>query len=234
MVQYRKIKLDLEATLKNIDINNIDYSKIIPVYPASNQIMLGPNYNLEDMKHYQQIKKLDSLIYYDIDFTKKQIKNPEDSNYYGARVFSIIFEPPYNAGWYHLRFSSRTNRVLDFYPSSLQYNLEIGNINLNYETIKRIMRYIKTKLKNLELPDVNQIVNEENCLNNYKLNDQINKAYSSINNTPQTKDEIRLYGILTKLISNFYNLSSSRGAFDYEVKVITPQTSKQETNNYSK
>ncbi|MCK5741424.1 MAG: hypothetical protein KAH48_04340, partial [Chlorobi bacterium] len=124
----RKLVFDKAKTFDQIDLKNVHSEALHPVYPLENVIVKGPSYVPRNMPE-------DSTFFYSAEESLKSVAT-EGSEDMKKRSFVVNFQPPGEAGWYKLRFISRTNRILGVKSNQNFKNLDeeakvnIGTVQL--------------------------------------------------------------------------------------------------------
>ncbi len=218
----RKLKLDKEATFNKLDMGNLSIEAIQPVYPPfAAEDTKGPVYAPPD--------KQDSAFVYSLEETQKRSMSSGETEL-KKRSFVVHFKPPQQAGWYKLRFVSRTNRILgvrvDADPVSLdeETTVNIGTVQLTVRDLRKVQRELSSKLEEFGLPS-QDILEKEKDLD--KFNDQLKKAIAAASTKDKAEDyrsKIRLYGYIAQLLApgQSSNFDQNKGSIEFNVRVLTP------------
>ena len=214
----RKLKLDTRQIMNNIiDFNNINMSSIAPVYPKENEILIGSAYAPPD--------KMDSVFFY----------NNQDNSVVGSnllkRSFVVNFQPPRKAGWYKLRFASRTNRILGVHGNISatnipdDANINIGTVSLTAKDLKKVLKELTPKLEKYNPPTFEMLAVQKD-IEGYerKLEAAKAKALKDADNPTYAVGKLKLYDYIVKLLTPNMssNFAQNKGSIEFNVRVILP------------
>lgn len=147
------------------------------------------------------------------------------------RAFVVNFQPPNQAGWYKLRFVSRTNRILGVRATEKVDDLDdkatvnIGTVQLKIKDLKTVKKELEIKLDKYNVPE-GKLLTEPNGL---KLFDEKLEAAKDLAsnemNAVEVIGNIRLYGYIVKLLTpgQSANFDQNRGSIEYNIRVMTPK-----------
>ncbi len=222
-LSLRQLKLDKEATFNNINLDNIKIEDIQPVYPKELQINIGPSFSPRDIPE-------DSAFYYSA-FASLQPATFVGGQELQKRAFVVNFQPPDRAGWYKLRFSSRTNRILGVRADQKVEELDdettvnIGTVQLTVKDLRKVRKELQSKLEKYSLPSYEDLINTGDI---EKFDEGLRLAVSQASVEEDAADiisKIRLYGYISKLLAPgmSINFAQNRGAIEFNVRVITPK-----------
>lgn len=216
----RKLHLDKDAMFNRIDINKIGLASLDPVYPNDKIERNGPTFVPGNMPE-------DSAFFYSIEKTNSAISKGELKK----RAFMVNFQPPRKAGWYKLRFSSRTNRILgvraDQKPDEINEDtkVNIGTVQLTVRDLEKVRKELLSRLEKFELPDEN-VLTKENDLDKFDqlLQKSEELAYKE-EDARDIRSKIKLYGYICKLLApgQSVNFPQNQGAIEFNIHVITPE-----------
>ncbi len=225
-VGCKEMRLDLDATYKTIENmipkGTLQAEAIIPMYPQSLRKNIGDNVSPPGVP-------VDSVFFYS-DKDSRLGKLVTSSDDIKKRAFVINFQPPSQAGWFKLRFASRTNRILgvrsgqSFAELDDESTVNIGTVQLSVKDLKNVYKELKRKLEKYALPTIEQL-NETRDVDD--LDAKVRKASSNVTdekNAIEVKGNIQLYGYIAKLLVPGLSttFSQNRGAMAIDVHVITP------------
>lgn len=225
-VGCKEMRLDLEATYKTIENmipkGTLQADAIIPYYPASLRKSVGDNVSPPGVSG-------DSVFFYS-DKDSRQGKVVSSSEDIKKRAFVINFQPPSQAGWFKLRFASRTNRILgvrsgqSFSELDDESTVNIGTVQLSVKDLKNVYKELKRKLEKYALPTIEQL-NKTRDVDD--LDAKVKKAAGLVTdekNAVEVKGNIQLYGYIAKLLVPGLSttFAQNRGAMAIDVHVITP------------
>ncbi len=224
-LSIRTLILDIDATYNSLPLDNLTSKAIQPNYPIDKIQMKG------DLLAPKEIP-LDSIFYY------SQYESVEDSKSEGfttnemkKRAFIVYFQPPSKQGWYKLRFSSRTNRILgvraDVNPEKIDQDtkINIGTVQLTVENLDKVKAGLHSKLERYSMPDPKILTREHNVEKFDKMLADAKIQAASDENPIEARSKIELYGYIEKLLApgQSINFSQNRGAIEFNVRVITPK-----------
>lgn len=214
--------LDEDATFNRLDLKNLTPEKIQPVYPPEKIKRVGPPMVPANMP-------IDSNFYYSADETNKEGFDRKGGLI--KRDFVVNFQPQNRAGWYKLRFVSRTNRILgirggmqaDQIPDDATVN--IGTVQLSVRDLRSVLRELTSKLERYNPPSQDILFKEQNI---DKFMEQLNAAIQNAkndDNATQIINNLNLYGYIVRLLapgqSQYFD--QNRGSIEFDIRVITPK-----------
>lgn len=214
--------LDEDATFNSLDLKNLTPEKIQPVYPPNKIRRIGPALVPNNLPP-------DSSFYYSADETRKEGFDRKGGLI--KRDFVVNFQPQNRAGWYKLRFVSRTNRILgirggmnaDQIPDDATVN--IGTVQLSVRDLRSVLRELSSKLERYNPPSPDVLFKEQNI---DKFIEQLNTAIKnakSDDNATQVINNLNLYGYIVRLLapgqSQYFD--QNRGSIEFDIRVITPK-----------
>ncbi|MBM2814240.1 MAG: hypothetical protein HW421_1002 [Ignavibacteria bacterium] len=220
----RKMTFDNDQTFSNIPIGdnykNVKGEMIKPVYQPP--LIVGPDFA-------PQISA-DSIFYY-TDLSERKDITTSALEAAKKRAFTVNFKPPSIAGWYKLRFSSRTNRILGVRKTegvqevSEETTVNIGTVQLTVKDLRKVQKELTTKLEKFHLPNVEEfekggdLAKFEAAL----LHSEIEAAQSE--EPTENVSHVRLFGYIAKLLApgQSVNFKQNLGAIEFNVRVITPK-----------
>ncbi|GEM_PF-236600 len=216
----RKLKLDPKKIMDKIsDFNNISIASIDPVYPQEFALNIGPSYTPPG--------KEDSTFFY-----LPQVELQKQSTSLLKRTFVVNFQPPRKAGWYKLRFASRTNRILGVHgkvdakniPDDA--NINIGTVSLTAKDLKKVMKELTDKLERFNPPSFEMLAVEQDFLGyEKKMSAAKQKAIADAENPSEAVGKLQLYDYIVKLLTPnmSVNFAQNRAALEVNVRVILPE-----------
>ncbi len=222
-LSIRKLKLDKETTFNNIHLDNIKIELIQPIYPRELQIATGPAFNPKEVHE-------DSAFFYSV-FESLQPAIFVGGQELLKRAFVVNFQPPDRAGWYKLRFSSRTNRILGVRSDQKADELDdettinIGTVQLTVKDLRKVRKELLSRLEKYSLPSYEDLAKTGDI---EKFDEGLRRAVSEASTEEDAADiirKIRLYGYISKLLAPgmSINFAQNRGAIEFNVRVITPK-----------
>lgn len=215
----RKLTLDKEKTFSKIQINRetkkVDLKETNPIYNLAASV--GPPMSPARMP-------VDSAFYYSLDKT-------DLTNGLKKRTFTVNFEPQRKAGWFKLRFASRTNRILGVRasqkPEELSPNskVNIGTVQLTVGDLMKVKKELVAKLDKYGLPH-DDILNKENDIDKFdaKLKASQQLAFKE-DNARDIVSKIQLYGYIAKLLApgQSMHFPQNQGSIEFNIRVILPE-----------
>ncbi len=224
-MSVRKLQLDEEATYNNLDLKNLSMASIVPVYPPDKRVNIGSSFAPSGMPE-------DSVFFYSTYESSKYIgkAGPGDLK---KRSFIVNFQPPGKAGWYKLRFASRTNRILGvkggLKPSEIndETTVNIGTVQLTVKDLNKVKKELNSKLEKYNLPSFDDFDRGTLTLDEFDEGLKIAKDRVRTVGAEDVTDiigKINLYGYICKLLvpGQSSNFDQNRGSIEFNVRVITP------------
>lgn len=236
----RKLKFDLEKTFMELNREpnfkeRIHDSLITPVYPDDDEhrIAIGESFAPtslaeEDMDIFGSSFPEDSVFFF------KDSHDTLDEQSMKKRAFMVYFQPPADKpGWYKLRFSSRTNRILGVEGGSRSYEelsdeetVNIGTVSLTIKDLKNVKKSLDSKLSKYGMPSLD-ILTKEGDVEKFKNKlDGAKKeaAEKDPDKLQQVRGEIDLYGYIARLLvpGLSRNFDQNRGSIEFNIRVIKP------------
>jgi len=223
----KEMRLDEKTTFdqvaKMVQNGTLHPDAITPVYPASLKRSNGPNYSPDKVP-------VDSIFSYSDKASKANLLKASADNV-KKRAFLVNFKPPNEAGWYKIRFRSRTNRILGvrgdvkFAELKDDATVNIGTVQLSVKDLKNVYKELKRKLEKYSLPSIEVLAKKDFTVEQFDV--KIKEAVGLANdekNAIEIKGNIQLYGYIAKLLvpglsSSF---SQNRGSMEIDVHVTTP------------
>lgn len=219
----RKLVLDVDATYNALDLKNINSSTIRPIYPKEEIKFIGPSLCPKEIRE-------DSVFYYS--------EHESLKDYYTSgkqeikkRAFIVHFQPPDQKGWYKLRFTSRTNRILgvraDVKPQLVDKDtkVNIGTVQLTVEALEKVKKELKNKLEKFDLPSEEMLIEKGDLEGFDKKLAEAKKNAVKEEDAVELRGKIELYGYIVKLLApgQSRNFSQNRGAIEFNIRVLTPK-----------
>lgn len=155
----------------------------------------------------------------------------------GKRVFVVNFEPKGQGGWYKLRFTSRTNRVLgvkktdDGSPNvevDDEAKVNIGTVAVKVGDLRKVQKSLKGELEAYGVPDWENISREANGAEEFDkgIDEAKHKAMEEAkDDVNKTVSNINLYNYIAKLLAPGMsaNFDQNKGAIEFNIKVNKPE-----------
>ena len=218
----QRIAMDDDATFKQLDLKNITNDLMHPVYNPTQ--VYGPNFAPNNVPN-------DSVFYYSIPETKLASGIYGNRGTLSKRAFVINFQPPNKAGWYKLRFVSRTNRILGVRADQKVADLDrdatvnIGTVQLKVSDLIKVKNELERKLDKYEIPGEDVLTSAGGFR---KFDEQIDAAKNIAAKEEDAGDlisNIRLYGYIVKLLTpgQSQNFDQNQGDIEFNIRVMTPK-----------
>ncbi|TAL67275.1 MAG: hypothetical protein EPN82_14975 [Bacteroidetes bacterium] len=213
----RILNLDEEETFTRMPKENLTMESIIPIYPVNLRKIIGPSFNPSGMPD-------DSVFFYS---TSESSKGTSELK---KRSFIVNFQPPNKAGWYKLRFASRTNRILGVKSDanvaeiSDETTVNIGTVQLTVRDLKKVKKELNNKLEKYGLPSYEDLVKTSNLDAFEKGLKDSKRKVERMEEATDLIGKINLYGYICKLLApgQSANFEQNRGSIEFNVRVITP------------
>jgi len=185
-----------------------------------NLILKDPVYNVPSTSMFKPGRVAEPEFYYSKDETNKL----GDEVSKKKRSFVVNFEPK-EAGWYKLRFSSRTNKILGVsvkegggYEIDPEEKVNIGTVQLKVKDLVKVRDQI---VKHTDgLPPIELARTDLEAFD--KKLDELADADDDIN----VKSRIRLYGAIIKLttpgIKTENAFKQNQGEMEFNIRVLKP------------
>lgn len=186
---------------------------------------MGPN---EQVFYYSDTLSLKSSGVNDKNASSKGV---------GKRVFVVNFEPKGQGGWYKLRFTSKTNRVLGIKKTedgskqaevADDAKVNIGTVAVKVGDLRKVQKSLKNELEAYGVPEWESISKSESGLTDFdKAIDAaktkaLDEAKEDVN---KTVSNINLYNYIAKLLAPGMssNFDQNKGAIEFNIKVNKPE-----------
>lgn len=158
------------------------------------------------------------------------------------RAFMVRFQPPAKGGWYKLRFSSRTNKVLgvasaDDDGSSKELNPEakinIGTVQLKVKDLIKVEKELRKKLGAFSVPTADDLRGKKITLEDFNkriIDAKAKAAEVAAQAGPNDQEKaslanrVELYGYIAKLLAPglSQDFDQNRGSIEFNVFVMNP------------
>ncbi|OGU41253.1 MAG: hypothetical protein A2X61_14175 [Ignavibacteria bacterium GWB2_35_12] len=214
---FRILNLDEEETFTQMPKENLTMETIVPIYPFNMRKTTGPSFAPSGLPD-------DSVFFYS---TSESSKGGGDLK---KRSFIVNFQPPSKAGWYKLRFASRTNRILGVKsgakPAEIsdETTVNIGTVQLTVRDLKKVKKELNNKLEKWGLPSYEEFVKTGDLEGFDKSLKEAHSRVASAEDATDLHGKINLYGYICKLLApgQSSNFEQNRGSIEFNVRVITP------------
>ncbi len=184
-------------------------------------ILLAAEYTIPQTTSFKPGRIQEPELYYSQEETKKL--GPDGSR--KKRSFVVNFEPR-DAGWYKLRFSSRTNQILGVSIKEGAENMDIDpeekvNIGTVQLKVKDLLKVREELLRNTEgLPSADLVKTDIE-----KFDAEIAKLKDETDDLP-TKARIQLFGAIVKLTTPGIKAENAfdrnQGMMEFNIRVLKP------------
>lgn len=212
-----KLKLaEMERQLEEI----FNQYKADPVAMGTNirALMTNATYETPQPTGFKPARVNDAEFYYSRGQTDSL--GPKASK---KRVFVVNFEPK-EEGWYKLRFSSRTNKVLGVYnPEGSNFDIDpeqkvnIGTVQLKVKDLLKVRDELQKNMAVLPTAEVARTDLRQFDETLQKLKEEAPDV--------ETRSKVDLYGYIVKLVTPGMsdNFDQNRGYIEYNIRVLKPQ-----------
>ena len=217
----QELILDEDGTFNSLNLNDIRPESIQPVYPVNKNKIVGASFIPSNMSP-------DSAFFYSKDETNREGYNKKTGLL--KRDFVVNFQPQNKAGWYKLRFVSRTNRILGIrggmtaeeIPDDATVN--IGTVQLSVKDLRNVLKELNNKLDKYNPPSQDILFKEQNI---DKFTEKLNKAVQDAKNDDNATtiiNNLNLYGYIVRLLApgQSQNFDQNKGSIEFDIRVITP------------
>ncbi len=165
---------------------------------------------------------------------EETVQRAPDSNSVKKRAFVVNFQPPYEqeSGWYKLRFSSRTNRILGV--SSTVANLDeldeettvnIGTVQLSVRDLREVQKELRSKVESIVEIPAESILIQDKKIDEWE--EAIAASKKAAGNDLELQNNIQLYDYITKLLApgQSINFDQNKGSIEFNVGVTPAKPS---------
>ncbi len=210
---------DMEARVKQAWEQNRTNPKAF--IEQMQRILIEPKYSQPQVTAFKPSGIQDPEYYYSQEETQKL--GPEISP--KKRSFVVNFEPR-DAGWYKLRFSSRTNQILgvtikegaSHAEIDPEEKVNIGTVQLKVKDLLKVREELTRNTEGLPNPDLVKTNIEQ-------FDKAINKLKDETDDLP-TKARIQLFGAIVKLTTPGIQAENAfdrnRGVMEFNIHVLKP------------
>lgn len=147
------------------------------------------------------------------------------------RAFVVKFQPPQKAGWYKLRFSSQTNKILGVRRTDgtseidPETKINIGTVQLTVKELDKVEKELSTELESYGVPKRSDVRTLSAGEFNSKI-DQAKQKAAQIGGEKGANDisRINLYGYILRLLTpgGSENFDQNRGSIEFNLRVVEP------------
>lgn len=222
LLAVRQLNLDSKGTFDKLDVKTLrTTADIVPTYPREIERVIGPSLSPQNLDQ-------DSVFFYS-DPESRKVGNASGGNLQ-KRSFVVNFQPPSRAGWYKLRFYSRTNRILgvraEQKPTEIddESTVNIGTVQLTVRDLRKVIKELSNTLEKFVLPNADDFIKNQNIDDfDAKIQKAIDMAMED-QNAVEVIGKIKLYSYIAKLLAPGMssNFEQNRGSIEFNVRVITP------------
>ena len=223
LLAVKEMNLDKDATFNKINLSKVSMDQFNPVYPVNLRKSTGEALVPTTLKI-----PADSMFFY---------SEPESTRLNASsaglqkRSFMVYFQPPATAGWYKLRFASKTNRILGVKGGqkleevSDDATVNIGTVSLTVNDLRKVKKELERKLEKFNLPTIEDLDKSGDVLS---FNNKLNASKQLAASDEKANDlvgNINLYGYIIKLLApgQSINFDQNRGNIEFNVHVLTPK-----------
>jgi len=158
---------------------------------------------------------------------KTDIVSKRGNGKLNKRAFVVKFQPPSQPGWYKLRFSSRTNRILGVSSDQKaseandDAKVSIGTVQLKVKDLRIVQRDLQRQLEGLGLPSAQDLIDGK--VNGEKFIQDIATAKAKVSNDNEKKGKVDLFGYIARLLAPGGSLSFEQNKGSIEVDILVHQ-----------
>ena len=191
-----------------------------PVYVPS-QIQVG------DINRYAPNEAISANTVFQYSRDRTDIVSKRSGGKLNKRAFVVNFQPPSQPGWYKLRFSSRTNRILgisaDQKLSEMNEDakVNIGTVQLKVKDLEIVKRDLTQQLESLGLPSAQDLIDGK--IEIEKFLTEIDAAREKAK-TPEDRGKVNLYGYIARLLApgRSNTFEQNKGSIEIDIRVQQP------------
>lgn len=229
----RQIQLDEKATKQKPGVHEEDlykqpvYGKYSPDFMVGNlQEYAPPGIPTDSVFRYSQ-GKTDTLAML-------------NGNKYKKRTFSVMYKPPQKPGWFKLRFTSQTSRILGIRsPEGMNTReisddekVNIGTVQLKVKDLRLVKKELVRDLETMNVPSVDDLADGKVTLADFKekLETALQAAQKSSDEKIREKSgKIELYGYIAQLLApnQSENFDQNKGSMVFSLHVVKLPPQKQ-------
>lgn len=211
-----KIKSIIEAGGSQSEIqNNLREAILTPVYPTPNIDGGSPDFRPNGFQG--------EVFRYDTAETRSRGKDA-----YKKRVFKVNFQPG-TEGWFKLRFSSKTNRVLGIQradgvgapEADPETKVYIGTVQIKLKDLEKVQKELIRRYGEMGLPDAKIAAKDPD-----KFNEEIEKVKQLVSSSADANEKlskIQLYSYIARLIEGqAANFDQNKGSIEFNIRVLKP------------
>ncbi len=211
----KKLVLDQAQTYNKIDLNNVQLESTSPIYNKA--LSIGPSFVPSKLPE-------DSSFFYSVEKTNldRGLKK---------RTFMVNFEPPRQAGWYKLRFASRTNRILGVRKDQKvdelndEAKVNIGTVQLTVGDLQKVKKELISRLEKYNLPTEDVLTKEKDIDKFESMLKDAERVAHKEENAREIVGKIQLYGYILKLLTPGQSIyfDQNQASIEFNVHVLTPE-----------
>lgn len=206
----KRIELDLSKTE--------DYKE--PFYAESN-IKAG------DLNRYAPNEAVSANTVFQYSKEKTEIISQRNGGKLNKRAFVVNFQPPTQPGWYKLRFSSRTNRILGLSADQKLADLKddakvnIGTVQLKVKDLEIVKRDLTQQLESLGLPSAQDLIDGKTDIEKFLSDIDASREKAK---TPEERGKVNLYGYIARLLApgRSKTFDQNKGSIEIDIRVQQP------------
>ncbi len=222
LLGIRELNLDEVKTFNNLNLSNLSADKIVPIYP--NELKRGKGANFAPTGVQE-----DSVFFYSDWESKKNFKT--STGELQRRAFVVNFQPQNKAGWYKLRFYSKTNRILGVKSDARAEDLSddatvnIGTVQLTVKDLRRVYKELSSTLEKFQPPTADDLARTRDIVKFESRLEASKQRALKEEDASALVSKINLYGYIVKLLTpgQSSNFDQNRGSIEFNVHVITPK-----------
>ena len=194
-----------------------------PVYNASNEAVC---------KTYSA-NPLGAVFAYNPDETGKLAE--QKNGRFLKRIFTTNFQPV-EAGWYKLRYTSRTNRIMGVNGTATSFDevsddskVNIGAMQLTVKKLRKVQKMLERELETYKVPPMNNLIAAKNEDESRKFFDALDTAKAALKRerggmgndalVQEVSRKIDVYGDMAKLLAPNKSRYFAQNSGDMEINI---------------
>ncbi len=163
-----------------------------------------------------------------------------NGNKYKKRTFAVMYKPPQRPGWFKLRFTSQTSRILGIRTPEGTNTREIGDdekinigtVQLKVKDLRLVKKELVRDLETMSVPSADDLADGKISLNDFK--EKLSEALDAAQRNPDEKireksGKIELYGYIAQLLApnQSENFDQNKGSMVFSLRVVKLPPQKQ-------
>lgn len=229
----RQVVLDEKATKEKSEVPEDERYKS-PVYKSYSQDFMVGN-----IQEYSPAGvPLDSIFRYSQG--KTDTLAMLNGHKYKKRTFAVMYKPPQRPGWFKLRFTSRTNRILGIRsPEGVnvreigdEEKVNIGTVQLKVKDLRLVKKELLRDLETMGVPSADDLAEGKMSLDDFTT--KLQEASAAAQRNPDEKirekaGKMELYSYIAQLLApnQSENFDKNKGSMVFSLRVVKLPPQKQ-------